>query len=121
SERAVQIETSPPKFSPSRSKRCRAAGRLTLRFGTSLFLAAGALDRRLSARRCARSIRPSDRPMAFGAAPPAVHHLELAGAPAAIWLVKAPPDGYRGCILAARGARAAARRARGRVSQQRVR
>ena len=66
-------------ISASGRGRCRAAGRLAHRAGASLSDAAGAHRRRLCRRRCDRHRRASDRPMAVGAARPAIRHREPAG------------------------------------------
>ena len=72
-------ETSPPKFSSAGRKRCRAADRPTHRFRASLSSAAGESCCRLCSRRRCRHYSTSRRPMARGAARPAIHHREPAG------------------------------------------
>ena len=71
-------ETSPPTISASGSGRCRAAGRLADRKGANLSDAAGPHRRRFCRRRRNRHRRAPDRPMAVGAARPAIRHREPA-------------------------------------------
>src|SRR5262249_30150165 len=71
-------ETSPPKFSPSRSGRCRAAGRIAHREGASLSDAAGANHRWFPRGRRGRHPRTPDGSMALRTTRSALRHREPA-------------------------------------------
>src|SRR5262249_2744632 len=75
-----RYETSPPQAISAAGRRpCCASGRLADRLGANLPVAAGAHLRRFSRRRRRRHRRSPDRPMALGAARPAILHREPAG------------------------------------------
>src|SRR5262249_50364438 len=76
SEREVQQNPPPPKFSASGRRRCRATGGVALRLGASLSNAAGAHHRVVRSGRFERHRRASDGSMVVGATRSTVRHRE---------------------------------------------
>ena len=97
-----RYETSPPTISASGRGRCRAPGRVALRLGASLSVAAGACHCAVRCRRRCRHYCAPDGSMAIGAARSAIRHRKSAGCrrqyrhrggrPCARRWLHAPPD-----------------------------